>query len=245
MRISIELVPRGVEALEAECQAIRRHLPAVTTVNIPDLMRFDLRSWQGCHCAKPFFGHTIPHIRSIDFDLRQPLPIGPFLVEHQINEVLVVTGDAPADMSRVVYPTSSVDLIAKLKRELPHLRVYAALDPYRSGFRDEVAYTRRKLDAGADGIFTQPFFDMRLMSIYADLLPDVDVYWGVTPVLTDRSRGYWETRNQAVFPTSFRPTLEWNRQFAREALEFVRGADSSIYFMPIRVDAVTYLKDIL
>ena len=46
--ISIELVPRSVESLEQELARVREHFPGVGTVNIPDLLRFEMRSWQGC-----------------------------------------------------------------------------------------------------------------------------------------------------------------------------------------------------
>ena len=245
MRISIELVPRNSESVIRECQAIREHFPTVNTINIPDVLRFDLRSWQGCACAREFYGRTIPHLRAIDVDPDEPLPMGQFLLEHGIDEVLVVTGDAPVDMSRTVYPTTSVELIKKIKRELPGVKVYGALDPYRNGFRTELEYVERKLDAGADGLFTQPFFDVRLMHVYAELLRDLEVFWGVTPVTTDRSRSYWETRNHAVFPADFQPTLEWNRAFAQAALDCARQVSGSMYFMPIRVDVVSYLQGIL
>ena len=245
MRISIELVPRDAESLVRECETILRHLPSVNTINIPDVLRFDVRSWQGCRCARPFYAHTIPHLRAIDFDLKQPLPLASFLRENQNNEVLVVTGDAPADMSRRVYPTTSVELIRKIKSEMPDVRVYAALDPYRNGFREEMEYVARKKDAGADGLFTQPFFDLRLLQIYGELLQGSDVFWGMTPVVSERSKSYWETRNQAVFPADFRPTVQWNREFARTALEFARAASASLYFMPIKIDILRYLQGIL
>ncbi len=245
MRISIELVPRAIDTLVAECCTIQHHLPSVTTINVPDVLRFDLRSWQGWQCAKQFYQQTNPHLRAIDIDLKRPLPMGQFLVDNAIGEVLVVTGDAPADMSRKVYPTTSLDLIKKLKQELPHLRVYAALDPYRNGFRDELEYVQHKLDAGADGLFTQPFFDLRLMQLYGELVHGLDVFWGVTPVITERSRSYWETRNRAVFPAQFRATLEWNREFAQAALACARELGGSIYFMPIKVDIVQYLHGIV
>ncbi len=245
MRISIELVPRDTDSLERDCCAILQNLPTVDTINVPDVLRFDLRSWQGCRCVQKYYPQTIPHIRAIDIDPKRPLPMGPFLVAQGITEVLVVTGDAPVDMSKKVYPTTSIDLIKEIKQQFPSLKVYAAVDPYRQGFRDEVDYVHRKMDAGADGLFTQPFFDLRMMKIYAELLRGYNVFWGVTPVASERSRSYWEARNRAVFPADFRPTLQWNRAFAGAALEFVQEQSASIYFMPIKVDILRYLQGIL
>jgi methylenetetrahydrofolate reductase (NADPH) len=148
-------------------------------------------------------------------------------------------------MSRRVFRTSSVELIRAIKAQMPGLRIYAAIDPYRSGIKTELDYIKRKIDAGADGFFTQPFFDLRLMEIYNDLLPGADIFWGVSPVMSVRSKDYWDNLNNAIFPPDFEPTLAWNRRFARAALDFARETDSSLYFMPIRVDLVEYLRGLL
>jgi len=162
-----------------------------------------------------------------------------------LHEVLVVQGDRPQDLHRAVFPTKSVELIRALKAALPGGTVYAAVDPYRASFRDEMAYVAAKLEAGADGFFTQPFFDLRLMDVWAELLADRTVYWGVSPVLSERTRRYWQTKNNAFFPAAFRPTLEWNRRFAAAALAWVRARGAHIYFMPIRADIAEYLGGIL
>ena len=167
------------------------------------------------------------------------------LKAHGIDEVLVVSGDAPADLSRPVHPTTPLQLIRKLRRELPHVKVYAALDPYRQSFARERDYALQKLEAGAAGLFTQPFFDLRLLEVYADLLPEVEIFWGATTVTNARTLAYWQTRNRAVFPAHFRPTLAWSRAFAREALEFARARGANLYFMPIRSGVAEYLGGLL
>ncbi|ADV67585.1 methylenetetrahydrofolate reductase [Deinococcus maricopensis] len=250
MRVSVELVPRDAASLAEELAQVRAHLPGVNTINIPDLSRFPLRSWEGCAHAKGCFGdsglqHVIPHVRAIDVNPNRPLAIAAYLAEHGIDEVLVVTGDAPADMSRPIYNNDALGVIRKFREELPHVRVYAGLDPYRQGFTREREYAQRKLDAGACGFFTQPFFDVRLMDVYADLMDGVDVFWGVTTVTSTRSLRYWETRNHAVFPRGFQPTMDWNRQLARDAFAFARERGAHIYFMPVRADVRAYLEGIV
>jgi methylenetetrahydrofolate reductase (NADPH) len=76
-------------------------------------------------------------------------------------------------------------------------------------------------------------------------LPDTDIYWGVSPVTTKRSQEYWETVNQVVFPKNFDFSMECNRDFAREALALVKSLEQNIYYMPIRVDLLEWLKGIL
>lgn len=244
MNVSIELVPRSEAYLVEQLEVIQDKLPMVNMINIPDLKRLPMRSWEGCRIAQPYFNANIPHIRAVDVKRGGDLPAWSAAIKHQFDSVLVVTGDYAEDVDKGTVE-DSVSLIRRLKRVYPHLKVYGALDPYRKSFTDEIAYAHEKLAAGADGFFTQPFFDVRMMGIYAELLKGIDIFWGVAPVLSERSVGYWQKMNRAVFPADFDPSLQWNRRFAREALEFVVERDDSIYFMPIKADVETYLGGIL
>ncbi len=243
--ISIELVPRSESSLRQELELVRSHFPAVKRINIPDILRFEMRSWTGCQIASEAFPKTIPHLRAIDFDPNQPLPIEADLCRDEIEAVLVITGDLPQDMSHRCFRTNCLEMIRRLKRELPQVKIYAGMDPYRNGIKEEIDYVRAKLDAGAEAFFTQPFFDLRLMEIYQGFMKDCNVYWGVSPVLTANSQNYWENKNNAIFPPDFEPTLEWNREFARKALQFARDNGGNLYFMPIRTDIAAYLDGIL
>ena len=244
-KISIELVPRDHETLKQEMQLVQNNFPNIETINIPDLLKFPLRSWDACIQAKEFFVHTIPHLRAIDFDLSKPFPLVEKFRKNGIESVLVIAGDQPQDMSRRVFRTTSVELIRALKAQIPELKIYAGIDPYRSGIKTELDYVKRKLDAGAEGFFTQPFFDLRLMEIYHDLLSGVETYWGISPVMSVRSKDYWDNLNNAIFPPDFEPTLEWNRRLAKQAMAFAGQTGANIYFMPIRIDLVEYLQGIL
>lgn len=244
-KIAIELVPRNREALEHDLLQVKNNFPQIDIINIPDLLKFDLRSWDACSQAKTHFSHAIPHLRAIDFDLSQPFPLTETFTEAGFDSVLVIAGDQPQDMSRRVYRTSSTELIRAIKVALPDMKVYAGIDPYRTGIKTELDYVKRKLDAGAEGFFTQPFFDLRLMEIYRDLLAGLEVFWGISPVMSARSKDYWDNLNNAIFPPDFEPTLQWNRDFARQALDFVERTDTNLYFMPIRVDLVKYLEGLL
>jgi len=245
MRVSIELVPRSLEALDAQLEEVRAAFPSVDTINLPDIVRFPVRSWEGCDRVLRFVPRAIPHLRAIDVDLERPLAAAPWLAPGGVDEVLVVAGDPPSDMRHAVYGSSPIEVIRKVKREHPHVRVYAALDPYRQGLLRERAYATQKLEAGADGLFTQPFFDLRLLEVVADLMGDLPIFWGFTSVVGTRSAQYWRTRNAAVFPRGFEPTLAWSRNLARDALAVARERDASLYFMPIRVGPRAYLEGIL
>lgn len=244
-KIAIELVPRNRETLEHDLLQVKNNFPQIDIINIPDLLKFELRSWDACSQAKTHFSHAIPHLRAIDFDLSQPFPLTETFTEAGFDSVLVIAGDQPQDMSRRVYRTSSTELIRAIKVALPDMKVYAGIDPYRTGIKTELDYVKRKLDAGAEGFFTQPFFDLRLMEIYRDLLAGLEVFWGISPVMSARSKDYWDNLNNAIFPPDFEPTLQWNRDFARQALDFVERTGTNLYFMPIRVDLVKYLEGLL
>ena len=181
----------------------------------------------------------------MDFSLKAAEKLCAILSDRGLEEVLVVRGDPPQDMGRIVHSTSSADMIRALKEVAPNIRAYAALDPYRGGVKSELDRVTEKLEAGAVGFFSQPLFDLRFMELWQDQLPGVEIYWGVSPVIKTSTRRYWEVKNQAFFPSSFEPTLEWNRDFARQCIEWTRTLDQGLYFMPIRVDLADYLTGLL
>ena len=252
-RISVELVPRNAESICAEVAAVAEHLPDVDTINVPDLMKFDLRSWDACALARSHprppgraAYRAVPHIRSTDLDPARALPMVAALDAAGIDEVLVVAGDAPTDFSRRTYDVDAVAAVRRLRRDLPHVQVYAGLDPYRQSLVREIEYVERKLEAGAVGFFTQPFFDTALMAAWAALLPQgVPVWWGATTVTSPGSLTYWRQRNRVAFPSGFEPTLDWHRDFARQAVAFAREHGQHIYLMPVRASVRDFLEGIV
>ncbi len=243
--ISIELVPRSALSLQADIALLKQRFPVANTLNIPDLLRFPLRSWDACDLCKNEGFTAIPHIRAMDFHLANVQTLVELLAARDLKKVLVIRGDLPADLSHTVHSTTSTELIRALKQAAPHLDIYAAFDPYRQSLLSDVEEAHEKLAAGACGLFTQPIFDLRFANVCADLLPDANIFWGVSPVISERSKSYWEVKNRAFFPPNFQPTLGWNRSFARDVLAWTQATSTSIYFMPIRVDLATYLDGVL
>lgn len=241
-RTAVEIVARNVEGVKRDLE-ILKNFPQVDCVNIPDLVRYDYKSWDAAGIIQPTLP-TIPHVRAMDIDLNKPLPMKDAFLNHNIKEVLVIAGDPPQDMLREVYPTETVDIIRKFHEELPEVKVYAGVDQYRSGFREELYKVQRKAQAGAAGFFTQPFFDMRFLEMYADLLEGYEVYWGVSPVLSARSKGYWERKDKAVFPKDFEPTMDWNINFAHRVMDFISNTNGGLYFMPITIDISEFLPKV-
>lgn len=242
-RIAVELVPREKHALIEELEMLNSQFPQIDLVNIPDILRFNMRSWEACTYSSHYI-KTIPHIRAIDMDVNELLPIADFLSEAQVDEVLIISGDAPQDLYYRTYPTTSIEMIKKFKRELPNVKVYAAIDQYRSSIKDEYDYIQRKIEAGADGFFTQPFFSLELIDFYANILKGQQVFFGVSPVTSIKSKSYWENRNRVVFPSDFDLSLDWNVNFARNVLDYVKEKDLNVYFMPITISVKEYLSSV-
>lgn len=243
--ISIELVPRNHEEIKAQISEIQQLFPEVDTLNIPDLLRFPIRSWEACQYGLPVFKNVIPHLRSIDFNLRERFELTDTFINTGIKNVLVITGDKPQDMSKKVYRNTSLELIRVLKKEMPELKVFSGIDQYRSSLSKEIDYVKDKLEAGVDGFFTQPFFDIRLLEIYMEHLEDLCVYWGICPVTSEKSKSYWESKNEALFPKAFNLSYSSNVELARTILNKAKNCNTNVYFMPIRTDPVQYLKDVL
>lgn len=241
-RLSVELIPRSEEALAQDTDLVKALFPAADTLNIPDLMRFPLRSWDAAALTMPQFGPVIPHVRAIDIAPGAPLPGSTM---PGLKELLVVHGDPPADLAHQTYPNTTESIIRRYRREAPHLRIYAAFDPYRRAPWQELEDIARKKDAGAEGFFTQPVFDLKLFDLCRDWLRDELVFWGLSPVIGPRSRSYWETTNHVVFPKDFEPSLEANIRFAQAVLSQLAQEKGCAYLMPLRVRLDQYLPPLM
>jgi len=242
MEVSLEIVPRDTASLQKDI-ALCRSFPALGCINIPDLPRFPIRPWEACVTIKNAQQNLplIPHLRAGDFSLDKAFPLTELFRAQGITRALVIAGDPPY---KAEYPCTTVALIKKLKAELPELKIYAAFDPYRTNIRYELDYLAVKEEAGAVGFMSQPFFDLRLLEIYAEYLEGKNIFWGTAPVLTAGNQHYWISRNRAIFPRSFRPDIFWNVAFARQVIDFCGRNGFNIYLMPINVDLQTYLEGI-
>lgn len=71
---SVELIPRDPETLLRDAQEVSAVFPDAQMINIPDLLRFPLRSWEAAALIRPVFPRVVPHIRAIDIAPDAPLP---------------------------------------------------------------------------------------------------------------------------------------------------------------------------
>ena len=244
-RISLELVPRDSASFSKELETVVSMFPRIDTLNIPDILKFDMRLPESCAVADKYFNKVIPHIRAVSVSQGESMSYADLFEDQKIKEVLIILGDNPEIVSKSSDPCDTITLISKLKKERPDIKVYAGIDQWRTSFEEEMDYVKQKIDAGADGFFTQPFFDVGLLSRWAKALGSTSVFWGLAPVIRESSKHYWETKNKVVFPESFECTMKWNQDFAKDVLDFSHDENFNVYFCPITVDFVEYLKGIV
>jgi methylenetetrahydrofolate reductase (NADPH) len=239
----LELVPRDQETLEKEAQeSLSDYL--VDGINIPDVLRLPIRSTDAVLPLLEKSILAIPHIRTIDHSIDTHLENTKKLVKSGLKKILFVTGDPPDDTNFKTYNVSPIDLIKETKKAFPTLDIYGGLDPYRQSFEKEVAYAEEKINAGAKGLFTQPFFDTDLTKRYLDQFKQAELFIGLSPVCTEKSLQYWQTRNKVTFPDHFNTGLEYNCALARDIITLTKSYNQHNYLMPIRISVKTYLEGI-
>lgn len=242
MSIALELVPNSYESLLEESQFAIARKVGIVSINIPEMRS---KAIKGHHAADHLLRHgidAIPHFRTIDRtyeDLESR--IAP-LISLGLQSVLLISGDPLKDVPNF-QPSgvTPVNAIPRLKAKFPGLKVFAGFDPYRQGFRAELEYCHQKLDAGADGFFTQPFFSPYLLEAWLEQLAGTEVWVGVSPVTTASFKSYWEKTNQVVFPPGFGIDLVSNCQNERYLLSIAERYGQKSYLMPITVSTHDYL----
>jgi len=243
MNISFEIVPRSLEAFDEQYAFVQKLDDGIHIINVPDIQRFETRSWELAARIDRSQYRFIPHFRAIDFKVESG-ELYRIIEEYQLDSVLLVTGDPPEGLKRAFYNTDVVDLIRAVHQRFPNLNIYAGFDPHRQGLQDECDYTQRKADAGAMGFFSQPFYDSRMIEIYAEHMRGLETYIGISPITSQASMNYWEVKNRVKFPVDFRPDYDWNVKFANSVIASAAASGLNVYFMPIRIDLARYFGGI-
>ncbi len=234
MKISFEIVPRTPQAFDDQYRFALGLGESINMINVPDIQRFDIRSWDTAKKINRNVHQFVPHFRATDFSLESG-KLFEIIEENELDHVLLVSGDPPEGM-RKVHNTSVLDLISAVHKRFPKITIHAGFDPHRSGLQDECDYVFRKVDAGASSFFSQPFYDTRLIEIYAEHLQGIDTFIGLSPITTTASKNYWEVKNKVKFPNTFKAEYDWNINFSNQVIAMARDMDFNIYFMPIRID---------
>lgn len=239
MKYSFEIVPRTQAAFEEQYQFVNTLGDTIQMINVPDIQRFDIRSWETESSIDRQKHQFVPHFRASDFSLESG-DIFRIIEENNLDHVLLVSGDPPEGFKRAFYNTSVLDLITAVKQKYPDITVHAGFDPHRNGLQEECHYIQQKKEAGATSFFSQPFYDARLIEIYAEHLKDVEIFIGLSPITTLPSMNYWELKNKVKFPVKFKPEYEWNIEFSNQVIAMAKQMDFNIYFMPIKINLKDY-----
>ena len=242
--IFLELVPRQLDTLKLEAEESLAQFGSLTGINIPDVLRIEVRSHDAAmHLAQT--GITaIPHIRAIDRSVEETVAVVKNLWQVGVSSVLIVSGDLPLNPAIATYDVTPIEVISAIKAHVSGIKVYAALDPYRHSIKQELDYAHHKIEAGADGFFTQPFFDAELARIYLEQLTGTAVFLGISPVLGEKSLNYWKVRNHVVFPPSFEFTMDSQAELAISLLSMANRFNQHVYMMPITCPVDVYLQKV-
>ena len=85
-------------------------------------------------------------------------------------------------------------------------------------------------------------FDTGMTDLYLKQFPDHDIFVGLSPVLAETSKSYWENRNHVVFPSDFSLDLDYHCALGKEIIDRAESANQHVYLMPIKADVDSYLK---
>ncbi len=245
MKFSFEIVPRNHQAFDEQYAFASSLGESISMINVPDIQRFDIRSWDVGKKIDSNKHQFIPHFRAIDFSLESG-DIFRIIEENELNHVLLVSGDPPEGIKREYHNTNVIDLIKVVKNRFPQITIHAGFDSHRNGIQDEYLYMQRKIDAGASSFFSQPFYDLRMVEIYAEHMQgqEVEVFIGLSPITTSSSMNYWELKNKVKFPATFKAEYDWNIDFSNKVIAMAKDLDFNIYFMPIKINLQNYFGEL-
>jgi methylenetetrahydrofolate reductase (NADPH) len=237
--LSMELVPRTLESLVQEASACW-NVREIQRINVPDIRRLDVRSHEAASALLDAGLNPVPHFRTRDRDLKSLIEIVGPLIDRGLEEILVVSGDpTPGQIDSEVTP---IQAIQELRQVFPGLGIYAGLDPYRQAPFAEIDYAKRKLDAGALGLFSQPFFEVEYLQFWQKFFGQGQLWAGISPVQSQKTKEYWEKVNHVPFAKEPDTTPEGLAINALELLECAYEAGQHAYLMPIRMSAPEYLS---
>lgn len=242
--IALELVPRSLDSLLEESRNCLSKFP-LTTINVPEIRTVATKSYESAHYLLENHVPVTPHFRMVDRSLTELIEKLGILTAIGLREVLIIAGDPPKDPGFQPSGLTSVLAIREIRKLFPTLKIFAGLDPFRTSFREELDCAKRKLDAGADGFYTQPFFSVGMLEQWMEQLPEAEVWYGIAPVLSEKSKLYWENTNKVVFPPDFTIDLDGNVRTGRALLKSIADAKQRAYLMPVRVDAAEYVRVLL
>ncbi len=131
-------------------------------------------------------GHTEPlaHLTCITNTPEQTNAIIEKMQEANIKNILALRGDYPADSTVAYRKTFAKDLIAQIKEQGDFCIAGAAYPEGHQQCPDkklELLYLKEKIDAGADFLITQLFFENHILYEFLEKLDKLNIKIPVTP----------------------------------------------------------------
>ncbi|MDD5020286.1 MAG: bifunctional homocysteine S-methyltransferase/methylenetetrahydrofolate reductase [Candidatus Omnitrophica bacterium] len=165
--------------------------------------------------------------------------------------LLAVTGDpaglGPHGKATSVYDLNVIQLITLVENMNRHMGldmcVGAAFNPHAKNLDAQVAYLRRKVDAGARFIMTQPFFKASGILEIHDRIKSmgVPVFYGVLPLVSSKNAEFLHNEVPGIsIPVEIRRRMRIDDKekavregeaIAMEIIESVRGRVDGIYLV--------------
>ena len=242
--IFLELVARNLDnLLRLASNSLDSHC-LLTGINIPDIKRLDTRSYNAVAFLLKHKIRCLPHIRAQDAPVDEHLKTIETLIELGLKEILIISGDPISKTAKPVYNTTVIDLVNALKSKFSSLKVYCGIDPYRQGLNDEFEYADKKLQAGADGLFSQPFFDIELLDRVLNEFSNTNFFAGIAPVTKQSSFDYWVNVNKVSFPEEFNLDLGYNCGLAQRIISLSKSYGQHCYLMPIKTPVGEFLDGV-
>ncbi|MEI8032233.1 MAG: methylenetetrahydrofolate reductase [NAD(P)H] [Chlorobiaceae bacterium] len=141
---------------------------------------------------------VVSHLTCIASEIEETASILQHYIEHGINNVLALRGDKPAGVATLGEAIKdfphAIDLVRFIKTNYPDIGVGVAGfpegHPETPNRLQEITYLKEKVDAGADYIVTQLFFDNRDFFDFAERCAlagiNVPIIPGIMPITSKR-----------------------------------------------------------
>ncbi len=238
MRISARLLPESGPFLLEGAKFVSE-FPEIDTVNISDAL--NIRGWQGSVILADR-AKSIPHINQICSyqDKREFNLLKNALIQNNINEVLIFLGEYKSGVF-IESVSMSIELMIRLKQEIPGIVVYGYFNPYNKSDFDDVL---KKLDIGFDGVFVSPVFDISVLQKSMPYLAGTTVFFGIMPILHKDKMNALERLYNVEFPSSFSPGIKSSALFAKKILAFLSDVNANCHIVASQDILKRYLMEV-
>ena len=198
--ISFEFFPprteRGRAALVRTAKTLAAFSPAFYSVTYGAGGSTRDRTFAAVAALRAAGLETAPHLSWGDGDADNVLALVNAYREIGVSRLVVLRGDAPSGVGRGAVPHRAEALVRLLRTRLNapmtlHVAAYPEVHPQAASASADIAFLKRKVNAGADGCITQYFYNVEGYLHFRDRCQahgiDVPIVPGVMPI-TNRGK---------------------------------------------------------